>query len=127
LGNVMRESIHAAMSYIRANAKSLGINTDFYKEDVHVHVPSGGIPKDGPSAGVGMATAIVSLFTKRAVRKDVGMTGEITLRGKVLPIGGIKEKLIAAHRAGLKTVVVPEENKKDLFGLSRTAGVTRGV
>jgi len=114
LGNVMRESIHAAMSYIRANAKSLGINTDFYKEDVHVHVPSGGIPKDGPSAGVGMATAIVSLFTKRAVRKDVGMTGEITLRGKVLPIGGIKEKLIAAHRAGLKTVVVPEENKKDL-------------
>ncbi|OGN18888.1 MAG: endopeptidase La [Candidatus Yanofskybacteria bacterium RIFCSPLOWO2_02_FULL_45_10] len=117
LGNVMRESIQAALSYVRANAVKLGIKEDFYKSDIHVHVPSGGIPKDGPSAGVGMITAIVSLLTKRPVRKEVAMTGEITLRGKVLEIGGIKEKILAAHRAGVKTIVLPAENKKDLEDL----------
>src|SRR3989338_4060054 len=117
LGNVMRESIQAALSYVRANAVKLGIKEDFYKSDIHVHVPSGGIPKDGPSAGVGMITTIVSLLTKRPVRKEVAMTGEITLRGKVLEIGGIKEKILAAHRAGGKTIVLPAENKKDLEDL----------
>lgn len=114
LGEVMRESISAALSYVRASADSFKIKEDFYKSDIHIHVPSGAIPKDGPSAGVAMITAIVSLLTKRAVSRSVGMTGEITLRGKVLEIGGIKEKILAAHRAGLKTVVMPEENKKDL-------------
>lgn len=114
LGEVMRESISAALSYVRANADRFKIKKDFYKHDIHIHVPAGAIPKDGPSAGVAMITAIVSLLTKQAVSRNVGMTGEITLRGKVLEIGGIKEKILAAHRAGLKTVVMPEENKKDL-------------
>jgi ATP-dependent Lon protease len=114
LGGVMRESVQAALSYVRSNAEKWGIKSDFYQEDIHVHLPAGAIPKDGPSAGVTMITAIVSLLTGRAVRKDVAMTGEITLRGKVLGIGGLREKILAAHRAGLKTVLVPDENKKDL-------------
>lgn len=114
LGEVMKESVQAALSYVRSNAEQWKIKSDFYREDLHVHFPSGAIPKDGPSAGVTMITAIVSLLTKQAVRRDVGMTGEITLRGKILAIGGLREKILAAHRAGLKMVIVPEENRKDL-------------
>jgi len=115
LGDVMQESIQAAMTVVRARAESLGINDDFYQEhDVHIHVPEGATPKDGPSAGVGMCTALVSALTGIPVRADVAMTGEITLRGEVLPIGGLKEKLLAAHRGGIKTVLIPSENEKDL-------------
>ena len=115
LGDVMQESIQAAMTVVRARAVSLGINDDFYQEhDVHIHVPEGATPKDGPSAGVGMCTALVSALTGIPVRADVAMTGEITLRGEVLPIGGLKEKLLAAHRGGIKTVLIPSENEKDL-------------
>ncbi len=115
LGDVMKESARAAWSYVRAHAEELNIDPQFYKGwDVHVHVPAGAIPKDGPSAGVGMLTAIVSLLSGRRVKEDVALTGEITLRGNVLPIGGIKEKITAGHRAGLKHVILPFENKKDL-------------
>ncbi len=115
LGEVMQESIHAAMTVVRSHASSFGIPEDFYeKHDYHVHVPEGATPKDGPSAGIGMCTALVSMITQIAVRADVAMTGEITLRGQVLPIGGLKEKLLAAHRGGIKHVIIPEENKKDL-------------
>jgi len=115
LGEVMQESARAALSYVRANAGALGLPTDFFdKHDLHLHVPAGATPKDGPSAGVTMATALTSLISNRPVRKDVGMTGEITLSGQVLPIGGVKEKVLAAHRAGLKIVILPRRNEKDL-------------
>ncbi|MGP4123333.1 MAG: endopeptidase La [Sodalis sp. (in: enterobacteria)] len=115
LGEVMQESIQAALTVVRARADKLEINTDFYeKRDIHVHVPEGATPKDGPSAGIAMCTALVSCLTSNAVKANVAMTGEITLRGQVLPIGGLKEKLLAAHRGGIKTVLIPFENKKDL-------------
>lgn len=119
LGDVMQESIQAAMMVVRSRAESLGLNADFHeKNDLHVHVPEGATPKDGPSAGVGMCTALVSSLTQIPVRADVAMTGEITLRGEVLPIGGLKEKLLAAQRGGVKTVIIPLENKKDLTEIS---------
>ncbi|MDX1455017.1 MAG: endopeptidase La [Gammaproteobacteria bacterium] len=115
LGDVMRESIQAAMTVVRSRASVLGLKADFHQDiDVHIHVPEGATPKDGPSAGIGMCTALVSALTGIPVRADVAMTGEITLRGEVLPIGGLKEKLLAAHRGGIRTIVIPEENKKDL-------------
>ncbi len=119
LGDVMKESATAALSFIRANAESLGIAKDFFQDiDIHIHVPSGGIPKDGPSAGVTILTALVSLLTNQTVKKDLAMTGEITLRGMVLPVGGIKEKVLAAHRAGIKTIILPKWNRKDLSDVS---------
>jgi ATP-dependent Lon protease len=115
LGDVMKESIHAAMTVVRSRSEVLGLEPDFYqKMEAHIHVPEGATPKDGPSAGIGMCTALVSALTTIPVRSDVAMTGEITLRGEVLPIGGLKEKLLAAHRGGIRTVLIPSENEKDL-------------
>ena len=118
LGDVMRESARIALSWVRSKAAELGIDADsFAQTDVHVHVPAGAIPKDGPSAGVAMTMAIASLFTGRSVKGNVGMTGEVTLRGRVMPIGGVKMKVLAAHRAGLTTVILPRRNERDLEDL----------
>jgi len=120
LGDVMTESIQAAMTVVRSRASVLGIDEDFHQKlDVHIHVPEGATPKDGPSAGVGMCTALVSVLTDMPVKSDVAMTGEITLRGEILPIGGLKEKLLAAHRGGISTVLIPHENEKDLVEIPK--------
>ncbi|MEZ5466934.1 MAG: endopeptidase La [Lysobacterales bacterium] len=126
LGEVMQESVQAALSVVRGRSQSLGIDPDFHQKwDIHVHVPEGATPKDGPSAGIGMCTALVSALTKIPVRSAVAMTGEITLRGRVLPIGGLKEKLLAAHRGGIRTVIIPDDNRKDLADIP--ANVTRDL
>jgi ATP-dependent Lon protease len=115
LGDVMKESATAAMTFVRSNSDVLSLPDDFNeKSDIHVHVPAGAIPKDGPSAGVGMFTSIVSLLSGKPVKSKLAMTGEITLRGNVLPIGGVKEKVTAAHRSGIKTIILPDHNRKDL-------------
>ena len=115
LGDVMQESIQAAMTVVRSRAEGLGIDPEFHeKRDLHIHMPEGATPKDGPSAGIALCTALVSVLTGIPARADVAMTGEITLRGEVLPIGGLKEKLLAAHRGGIKTVLIPEENRRHL-------------
>ncbi|KGT85035.1 DNA-binding protein, partial [Xanthomonas vasicola] len=126
LGNVMKESASAALSVVRSRAERLGIDVDFLqKQDVHVHVPDGATPKDGPSAGIAMVTSLVSVLTKVPIRADVAMTGEITLRGRVSAIGGLKEKLLAALRGGIRTVLIPDENRKDLADIP--ANVTRDL
>jgi ATP-dependent Lon protease len=118
LGDVMKESAQAALSFVRAHSRDLGIDEDvFERSDIHIHVPAGSIPKDGPSAGVTILAALASLMSQRPVRHNVAMTGEVTLRGKVLPVGGIKEKLLAARRAGIETILLPARNEKDLVDI----------
>jgi len=115
LGDVMKESAITALSFIRSNAKALGVDENFFEEhDIHIHIPAGAIPKDGPSAGVTMMTALMSMLKNRKIKRYLAMTGEITLRGQVLPVGGIKDKVLAAHRAGIKTIILPKRNEKDL-------------
>lgn len=120
IGEVMQESAQAALSYLKSRSRELKLNPEIYERlDIHIHIPEGAIPKDGPSAGITIATALISAFTERSVRKEVGMTGEITLRGRVLPVGGVREKVLAAHRAGLRTILLPERNLKDLVDVPR--------
>lgn len=122
IGNVMQESAQAALSYLKSRSSQLGLDVEVYDEvDIHIHIPEGAIPKDGPSAGITIATALISAFTGREVYKDVGMTGEITLRGRILPVGGVREKVLAAHRVGLKTILMPRRNQKDLVDVSKRA------
>jgi len=122
VGDIMQESAHAALSYLKSRAKQLGVDyARFEKTDTHIHIPEGSIPKDGPSAGISLATALISAFTRRKVHKEVGMTGEVTLRGRVLPVGGVKEKVLAAHRAGLRTIILPKKNDKDLVDVPKNA------
>jgi len=119
LGSVMKESCQAALSFVRSQAKNFGIKQDFHKIDIHIHVPEGATPKDGPSAGGAITTALVSALKGVAIPKEIGMTGEITLRGNILEIGGLKEKSIAAHRAGLKTIFIPKDNEKSLVEIPK--------
>jgi len=120
LGDVMRESAQTAVSWVRSHAAELGVDPGAFEgRSLHIHVPAGAVPKDGPSAGVTMLTAVASFLTRRAVRSDLAMTGEITLRGKVLPVGGIKEKVLAAHRIGIRTVLLPRRNERDLEDLPK--------
>jgi ATP-dependent Lon protease len=120
IGEVMQESAQAAMSYLKSRAKQFHLDPQrFEKTDVHIHIPEGAIPKDGPSAGITMATALVSAFTGRKARREVGLTGEITLRGRVLPVGGVRNKILAAHRIGLKNVIIPRHNEKDLIEIPK--------
>jgi ATP-dependent Lon protease len=126
LGDVMKESVQAAMSFVQARAPSYGIKPSlFARKDIHVHLPEGAVPKDGPSAGIGLVTSIVSTMTGVPVRREVAMTGEVTLRGRVLPIGGLKEKLLAALRGGIETVLIPKENEKDLVEIP--ANIRKGL
>jgi ATP-dependent Lon protease len=122
LGDVMQESVQAALSYLKSRASEFEIDPEsFENTDIHLHIPEGAIPKDGPSAGITVASALTSAFTNRKIRRDVGMTGEITLRGRVLPVGGVREKVLAAHRAGVKTVIIPKRNLKDLVDVPKKA------
>ena len=122
IGNVMQELAQAALSFLKSRARQFGIDPEIFEQvDIHIHIPEGAIPKDGPSAGITICTALISAFTGREVLREVGMTGEITLRGRVLPVGGVREKVLAAHRAGLKTVILPKRNLKDLVDVPKRA------